>query len=245
MSTVGIKAHPTGDGYWGVDSLGNVFAEGASRYMGTLASIGVPASDCVDLAPTPTGNGYWLLRTDGGGSVYTFGDAQFLGDPTLSAFVSGLVSNLAPGAGQGYWAFDNTGAVDAFGSAAYHGGSPGVTNIVAMVATSTGGGYWLIGQDGTTHAYGDAPGVGSLGAAFDIVGACPVPAGLGFWATDAIGGIYAEGDAIFNNSLPGLSISPSFFIADVCGTLDGGGQRCVDIAGNVYTIGDASYLGIA
>lgn len=247
MTTVGIKSDPARDGYWGVDSNGNVFNRGDAGFYGTLftAGQGFPGDAC-DLAPTPTGNGYWILRTAGLGQVYSFGDAQFLGDPTLVNLVAGLRSNLAPGAGQGYWAFDNTGAVDAFGSANYWGGSPGgVIDIVALVPTATGNGYWLIGQDGSTYPFGDAPDVGPLGAAFDIVGACPVPFGYGLVAADAIGGVYALGDAIFNNSLPGLGISPTFFISDVCLTRDGGGVALADIGGNVYTIGDQAYLGKA
>jgi hypothetical protein len=248
MSTVGIKSDPSGVGYWGVDANGNVFNRGSAGFYGTIyTATGIFPGDVCDLAPTPTGKGYWIFRTAGDGSVYAFGDAQFLGDPTLTNLIAGLTSNLAEGAGQGYWAFDNTGAVDAFGSAVYHGGSPGgVINIVALVATSSGDGYWLIGQDGAVYPFGDAPAVGALGSSFDIVGACPLPgSSYGFWAVDAIGGIYAKGDAAFINSLPGLSIAPSFFIADLAQTLDGGGQTLTDIGGNVYTIGDSSYLGKA
>jgi hypothetical protein len=84
-------AHPTKLGYWCVDAEGHVLAYGASQYHGgqgahMKAGVVDPTGavvalngPCVGLAPTPSGNGYWLL-TDVG-SIYDFGDAQHFGDP--------------------------------------------------------------------------------------------------------------------------------------------------------------------
>jgi hypothetical protein len=38
------------------------------------------AAPIVDMEPTPSGKGYWLLGADGG--VFTFGDAGFYGAAT-------------------------------------------------------------------------------------------------------------------------------------------------------------------
>ena len=46
----------------------------------------------VDMAATPSGNGYWLVASDGG--IFTFGDAQFHGSTgamTLNKPISSVV----------------------------------------------------------------------------------------------------------------------------------------------------------
>jgi hypothetical protein len=40
----------------------------------------------VGMAATPSGNGYWLVASDGG--VFTFGDAPFLGSTGAMALTS-------------------------------------------------------------------------------------------------------------------------------------------------------------
>jgi hypothetical protein len=83
--------HPTKLGYWCVDTEGHVLAYGASQYHGgqgahmkagkvdPTGAVVVLNGPCVGLAPTPSGNGYWLLTAVG--SIYDFGDAQHFGDP--------------------------------------------------------------------------------------------------------------------------------------------------------------------
>lgn len=62
--------------------------------------------------------------------------------------------------GKGYWTFDNTGAVFAFGDAKYHGGAnaPDVSHapVTGMAPTPDDGGYWLLGADGGVFAFGNA-----------------------------------------------------------------------------------------
>lgn len=88
---------PKAQGYWCVNELGEVQAFGAAVYHGGhgawLNADGepVPAGSpdakkrvlveggAAGLAPTPSGNGYWILSK--GGSMYTFGDAEYRGDP--------------------------------------------------------------------------------------------------------------------------------------------------------------------
>jgi D-alanyl-D-alanine carboxypeptidase len=54
------------------------------------------------MAPTPSGNGYWLVASDGG--VFTFGDAPFAGSIPGAAFAATDVVALAPTRiGSGYW----------------------------------------------------------------------------------------------------------------------------------------------
>ena len=50
----------------------------------------------VSILPTPSGNGYWVLLYDG--SVYTFGDAQYLGGANgIAAFAGEAIELVARG----------------------------------------------------------------------------------------------------------------------------------------------------
>jgi hypothetical protein len=80
-----IVEHPSGRGYWIVDTAGAVFAYGAAKYHGganTLNDGRGPNAPIVSMAATPSGNGYWLLGADGG--VFAYGDAAYYGAPTGS-----------------------------------------------------------------------------------------------------------------------------------------------------------------
>jgi hypothetical protein len=73
----------------------------------------------VGIAPTPSGNGYWLVASDGG--MFTFGDAKFygsMGGKTLDAPVTGMAARPQ---GDGYWLIAKDGGVFSFGGAAFHG----------------------------------------------------------------------------------------------------------------------------
>lgn len=88
-------AHPSAQGYWWVNDKGEVFGYGAAEYHGgagawmkdgKVVAQGTPGAArivmnglCTGLASTPSGNGYWLSTQ--AGSTYTFGDAEYLGDP--------------------------------------------------------------------------------------------------------------------------------------------------------------------
>jgi len=71
------------------------------------------------MAPTASGNGYWLVARDGG--IFSFGDAPFygsLGGTRLNAPVVDV--DVAPD-GAGYWLTAEDGGIFAFGSAPFHG----------------------------------------------------------------------------------------------------------------------------
>jgi ribosomal protein L24E len=78
------------------------------------------------MAPTPSGNGYWLVGSDG--SVYAFGDASsFPGKPTLGSddSISGIVGT---GDVHGYWEVSRDGQVFAFGDALSQGSPVSMAN---------------------------------------------------------------------------------------------------------------------
>jgi hypothetical protein len=70
------------------------------------------------MAPTPQGNGYWLVASDGG--IFAYGAAPFYGTPGGTAGSS--IVGIAPTAtGNGYWLVGSNGAVYNFGGAAWYG----------------------------------------------------------------------------------------------------------------------------
>jgi hypothetical protein len=85
---VGIASTKSGNGYWMVGADGGVFAFGDAVYRGSSGQIDtakpaggsnsfVPATPVVNMAVSPSGNGYWLVAADG--AIYAFGDAQYGG----------------------------------------------------------------------------------------------------------------------------------------------------------------------
>lgn len=78
-----LVACPIGDGYWWVNSLGQVYAYGHAQFHGGRDHMPHPGDtfngDVIGLAPTHDGGGYWL-GTDKA-SAYAFGNATAYGDP--------------------------------------------------------------------------------------------------------------------------------------------------------------------
>ncbi|MGH9181438.1 MAG: hypothetical protein ACRDY5_06965, partial [Acidimicrobiales bacterium] len=71
----------------------------------------------VGLAPTPGGNGYWLVASDGG--IFAFGDATFRGSlPGIAAAGPARAIQATP-SGQGYLIVTDAGRVHAFGDAPF------------------------------------------------------------------------------------------------------------------------------
>jgi len=55
-----------------------VFAFGDAGFFGSVPAQGIRASaPLISIEPTPTGDGYWIIGSDG--SVFSYGDAQFPG----------------------------------------------------------------------------------------------------------------------------------------------------------------------
>jgi hypothetical protein len=67
------------------------------------------------MAATPSGEGYWLVASDGG--IFAFGDAGFFGSPAGRVAGRGVVGLLASPSGQGYRVATGDGTVFAFGDA--------------------------------------------------------------------------------------------------------------------------------
>jgi len=94
-----------GGGWLEVTANGVVWAGGGANYFGDLQSRPdappIAVSNIVQIRPTPDGFGYWLVGSDG--SVYSFGDAPYLGSlPGLGVHVSDVVGLTPFSSGDGY-----------------------------------------------------------------------------------------------------------------------------------------------
>ena len=161
----------------------------------------------VDMDVTASGNGYWLVASDGG--IFTSGDAQFYGSTGGYRLNQPIVGMAATPSGNGYWLVASDGGIFAFGDAQFYGstGSYRLNRpIVGMAATSSGNGYWLVASDGGIFAFGDAQFYGSTGSyrlVQPIVGMSSTSSGNGYWLVASDGGIFAFGDAQFYGSTGG------------------------------------------
>jgi hypothetical protein len=138
-----------------------VFGFGAAKYLGGLVGKGLSAP-IAGIAASPTGQGYWLVGTDG--AVYAFGDARYAGGVGNQQLQGPIVGMAATPSGHGYWLAGSDGGVYGFGDAPYLGGLSGRphSTIVSIARTTTGAGYWLAGVDGGVFGFGEAGYFGSV-----------------------------------------------------------------------------------
>ncbi|HEV3266144.1 MAG TPA: polysaccharide deacetylase family protein [Acidimicrobiales bacterium] len=179
----------------------------------------------VGMASTPSGNGYWLVASDGG--IFAFGDAQFWGSTGGQRLNKPVVGMAATPDGLGYWLVASDGGIFAYGDAQFWGstGSQALNKpVVGMAASPVGKGYWLVATDGGIFAFGVAQFWGSMGATrlqAPVVGMAATPSGNGYWLAAADGGVFNFGDAPFLGSIGGEPIpDPIVGVAAVPG---GGG----------------------
>ena len=180
---------------------GSVLPFGAAPALGGPVT---PVAREVAIAPTPSGDGYWVAAADGG--VFTFGDARFAGSTGALRLQRPIVDLAATRSGAGYWLVADDGGVFTFGDARFAGSAaalPLSAPVVGVAATPTGGGYWLAAADGGVFTYGDARfhgSAGSLPLTAPIVAIAGTPTGNGYWLAAADGGVFTYGDAGFHGS---------------------------------------------
>ena len=73
----------------------------------------------VGMAPTPSGQGYWLVAADGG--IFAYGDAAFDGSTGALDLARPVVGMAGYGDDAGYWLVARDGGIFAFGGAPYLG----------------------------------------------------------------------------------------------------------------------------
>ncbi len=109
----------------------------------------------VGMVPTPDGQGYWMVASDGG--VFTFGDAGFYGSLGAITLNQPIVGMAATKDGRGYWLVAADGGVFAFGDAPFYGslGSTALNKpIVGIAPARNGNGYVLVASDGGVFTFG-------------------------------------------------------------------------------------------
>ena len=156
----------------------------------------------------------------------------------------------------GYWVVTGSGAVAAFGAAAWHGdlgSSHLVAPVTAIAATHDGGGYWVLGGDGHVWAFGDATFFGD-GSGRDIPGPwvsiTPTADDRGYWILSQAGRVLGFGAApglggIAGGRGPhaavGIAATPrglGYWVADSAGRVEAFGSAGVDagrLAGGAAT----------
>ena len=156
---------------------------GAIAAPATVAAAAAPTGTVVGMAPTPDGDGYWLVTSTG--AVETFGDAAFHGS-VGTPLNQPVVGMAATPDGGGYWLVASDGGIFSFGDAHYYGSTGAIhlnQPIVGMTSTPDGGGYWFVASDGGVFNFGDAAFYGSAGGtplSQPVVGMAATPDGGGY-----------------------------------------------------------------
>jgi hypothetical protein len=182
--------------------------------------------------------GYWIVNA--GGSVFTFGNAPYLGGLNGSV-ATPVIDIIATPDGAGYWLVTANGTVRAFGDAASFGDMSGHQlngQIIAMATTPDGLGYWLVGSDGGIFSFGDAQFYGSTGAIHlnrTVVGIAAAPDGGGYWLVAADGGIFSFGDTQFLGSMGATPLNKP--VVGMTADPAGRGYRMVAADGGIFSFG--------
>ncbi len=203
------------------------------------------AQPVVGMAATRSGNGYWLVASDGG--IFTFGDAPFKGSAGSIRLAKPIVGMAPTPSGNGYWLVASDGGIFTFGDARFVGSAGNIPlrqPIVGMAPTPSGNGYWLVASDGGIFTFGDAKFVGSAGSLplkQPIEGMAATATGSGYWLTASDGGIFTFGDAPFLGSAGDLKLNQP--VTGMAPSPTGRGYWLVAKDGGVFNYGDAVFAG--
>jgi Fibronectin type III domain len=211
-----------------------VFARGSAAYLGS--PFFPPDLPTVDMASSPSGNGYYVLNS--GGGLTTKGDASFYGHMGGSPLNQPVVAMATHPSGTGYWLMAKDAGIFAFGASAFFGAAPGEGEAVDIVATPTGNGYWIVMADGRVFHRGGAP---DLEDAFGstssrTVGLARSASGNGYWQLTENGQVFAFGDAPFFGDASGTGKT---FTA-IAARPDGAGYWLVAKDGTISNHGSAA-----
>ena len=107
--------------------------------------------------PRPTGNGYWLVASDGG--IFSFGDARFYGSTGAIRLNQPVVGMAATPTATATGSSPPTAASSAFGDAHFYGSgrrSASAMPVTGIGRSPSGNGYRIVAADGGVLAFGDA-----------------------------------------------------------------------------------------
>ncbi|MEW6474084.1 MAG: glycosyl hydrolase [Actinomycetota bacterium] len=190
-------------------------------------------------------NGYWMLGEDG--KVFAFGQANFLGAPTLPPGVKATDLEVSP-TGNGYWIVDSAGNVYGFGDAPVLGGiqagslGAGET-VTSLSATPEGKGYWIFTNKGRAVRFGDAifhGDVSRVQLAGPVLDSIPTATGQGYYMVASDGGIFAFGDAVFHGSMGNTKLNKP--VQSLVPDPDGSGYWLVASDGGIFAF-NANFKG--
>jgi hypothetical protein len=239
----------TPHGYWMLAADGAVYPFGAVQSFAPPVAL-ADGHRAVDLAPTATGLGYWVV--DDVGVVEPRGDAVPFGSLDRALLEPGeqVASISATPNGFGYWLFTNRGRVHHFGAAADHGDLARVDlngDVIDTIATPSGHGYYMVAADGGIFAFGDAAFHGSLGNLHlnqPVVSLVPSSTGLGYWLVARDGGVFAFGDAPYRGSVPAVLPAGHGLNAPVAGMVRyGDGYLLAAQDGGIFNFSSGSFYG--
>jgi hypothetical protein len=198
------------------------------------------------MAPTPGGEGYYLVTTSG--QVLGFGDAPSFGGIQRNPIRNPIVGITVLPDGSGYWMVDTSGKVFGFGNAQTvddMDGKPLNAPMVGIVAQPDSG-YWLAAADGGVFAF-PTPGsrfYGSAGSnppAKPVVALATKPPGDGYWLVTKGGQVLSFGKAAHLGDAHDSQLDDP--IVGMAALAEGGGYWLTTSAGKVFAFGDARSLG--
>ena len=254
-TAVPAAAEANRSGYWMLGSNGQVFAFGDARELGDQSSVltinpsfrGSPVKrhESVDLEPSASGDGYWILSN--AGSIDAYGDARgrvFIERPATLNPDEEATSLSATPSGNGLRVFTSHGRTITYGDARHFGdmsGTPLNGPVLDAVPTRSGNGYYMVGSDGGIFAFGDAAFHGSMGGKplnAPVRSLVPDGDGTGYWLVASDGGIFAF-NAPFRGSMGGQRLNKP-----VTGMVRfGDGYLMVGEDGGIFSFSDSPFFG--
>jgi hypothetical protein len=244
-------------GYWMLGDDGTVYGFGdATVFPGPARTppTGPPSPGCsgsigpaVDIEPTPTHRGYWII--DRWGNLRTCGDASgvFQGKITLNPGEEVVSLSAVPdyeAINFDYWVFTNSGRVIPINGAPTFGDMTGVKlngGVLDSVATPSGKGYYMVATDGGIFAFGDAKFYGSMGDTrlnAPVQSLVPDPDGIGYWLVASDGGVFAF-DAPYRGSMGTTKLNKP-----ITGMVAfGNGYLMVGEDGGIFNFSDKAFYG--
>jgi|GEM_PF-6013681 hypothetical protein len=184
------------NGYWLLAQNGSVYSYGDVRSY--VLQSDTPLENAVDIAATPSGDGYIVVNKMG--QIKTYGSAEYLGSGLDFELNSEVVAIDARQ--EGYWILTESGRVLNFGRAEFLGsGSEFLEEgdkFVDIIAHPSGEGYWLITAKGKVVSFGLAQLYGSVDPEelqSPVQAGVSTPQGDGYWLICQSGRLYPFGTA--------------------------------------------------
>lgn len=195
--TVAILPSLDGKGYREVTANGSVYDFGDAVYRGSLTGLGIKVNDVVSAARY--GNGYCVLEANGWVHCWTSAGlvVATIVVPNVDIYTDPATSIAVDSTSNGFWVTTRTGAVYAYGTAAYEGGLSGTPYgpILGISGYGTSG-YRLAGADGGIFDFnlpyeGNASTISELSASYaQQVGQTMLPEGNWGTTSEWTNGLY-------------------------------------------------------